>query len=109
MKYDVFLSSSAEDDLRKAVDYIDRVLMNPGAADGLLSEAERRFGELETFPRKYALVDDPVLKKWGVRLVTVKEYLVFYVIREEKRRVDVVRFLHSRRNWAGILKQGAAE
>jgi len=104
MKYDIHITGTADADLNRAVDYIDHILLNPQAADELLIEAEKAIAGLAGFPEKYALVDDPVLNAWGVRFVTVNNYLAFYVISAEKKRVNIVRFLHSKQNWVSILK-----
>jgi plasmid stabilization system protein ParE len=104
MKYNVHITGTADTDLNSAVDYIDHILLNPQAADELLIEAEEAIADLATFPEKYALVEDPVLNAWGVRFVSVNNYLAFYVISEEEKRVNIVRFLHSKQNWISILK-----
>ena len=104
MKYDIRITRTAEADLNSAIDYIDHVLHNPQAADELLAEAEEAIAGLATFPEKYALAEDPVLNAWGVRFITVNNYLAFYVVSEEEQRVHIVRFLHSKQNWIPILK-----
>ena len=106
MNYDIYITAAAEADLNKAADYIDHILLNPQAADDLLDEAERQITDLSTFPEKHPLVEDPVLNAWGIRLTLIKDSLAFYVISEDKKRVCIVRFLHSRQNWAAILKRG---
>ncbi|MBR2256723.1 MAG: type II toxin-antitoxin system RelE/ParE family toxin [Blautia sp.] len=106
MKYDIHITRSAEKDLNSAADYIEFVLLNPQAADNLLDEAESRIGDLSAFPEKFALVDDPVLKAWGIRFTLVKNYIAFYVISEENHTVYIVRFLYGKRDWITILKQG---
>ena len=106
MNYDIYITAAADADLNKAADYIDHILLNPQAADDLLEEAERQINDLSTFPEKYSLVEDPVLNAWGIRLTLVKDYLAFYVISEDEKRVCIVRFLHSRQNWAAILRHG---
>ena len=100
MKYDIHITRSAEKDLSSAADYIEFLLLNPQAADDLLDEAESRIGDLS------ALVDDPVLKAWGIRFTLVKNYIAFYVISEENHSVYIVRFLYGKRDWITILKQG---
>ena len=100
------ITAAADADLNKAADYIDHILLNPQAADDLLDEAERQINDPSTFPEKYSLVEDPVLNAWGIRLTLVKDYLAFYVISEDEKRVYIVRFLHSRQNWAAILRHG---
>ena len=104
MKYNIHITGTAEADLNSAVDYIDHILLNPQAADALLVEAEKAVADLAAFPEKHALVEDPVLSAWGDRFVTVNNYLAFYVISEEEKRINIVRFLHSRQNWISILK-----
>jgi plasmid stabilization system protein ParE len=105
MNYNIHISRAAERDLNNAADYIEFVLLNPQAANDLLDEAENKIGELSTFPEKFALVDDPVLKAWGIRFTLVKNYIAFYVVSEENRTVYVVRFLYGKRDWITILKQ----
>ena len=106
MSYDIHITKAADADLNSAVDYIDHILFNPQAAEELLLEAEEKIMDLATFPEKYSLVTDPVLNVWGIRLVTVKNYLVFYIVSEEEKRVYIVRFLHSKQNWNAILGKG---
>ena len=106
MSYSIHITRAAERDLNSAADYIDQVLLNPQAADDLLDEADVQIGELSEFPEKYALVDDPVLRAWGIRFAMVKNYLAFYIISEQENTIFIVRFLHGKRDWVSILKQG---
>ncbi len=106
MIYAFHITQAAEKELNGAVDYIEHVLLNPQAADDLLSEAEIKLSALTGFPEKYALADDPVLNAWGIRLVPVKNYLAFYIVSEPEQTVYFLRFLYSKRNWVSILKKG---
>ena len=106
MNFTVHITKAAERDMNGAADYIEYVLLNPEAADSLLDEAEEKISKLSLFPEKYAVVDDPVLKTWEIRFLTVKNYLAFYVIHEEENKIFLVRFLYSKRDWISILKQG---
>ncbi|MCD8145738.1 MAG: type II toxin-antitoxin system RelE/ParE family toxin [Clostridiales bacterium] len=54
---------------------------------------------------RYQLADDPVLASWGIRFVTVNNYLAFYTVSESTQTVYILRFLHSRRDWSTLLKQ----
>lgn len=106
MNYEVHITRSAENDLSEAADYIEYVLLNPQAADCLLDAVNEKLLTLAQYAQRYALVEDPVLKAWGIRFVQVKNYLAFYTISEEEQRVYVVRFLYEKRNWISILKNG---
>ncbi len=106
MKYEIRITRAAERDLSSAADYIEYVLLRPQAANNLLDKTECKLGELASFPEKYALVDDPILKVWGIRFTMVNNYLAFYVISKEENRIYIVRFLYAKRDWTSILQQG---
>ena len=106
MSYQVHITSTAEHDIMRAVDYIEFTLKNPDAADNLLDVATEQIGSLADLPHKFRLVDDPVLESWGIRFVIINNYLAFYTIDEEKQTVIVVRFLYQKSNWPSILRQG---
>jgi plasmid stabilization system protein ParE len=96
----------AERDIAQASDHIEFVLKNPQAADHLLDEAERQISALAQFPMKFPLVEDKLLASWGIRFTKVNNYLAFYVVSEEDRRVNIVRFLYGKSNWTAILRLG---
>ena len=106
MNYEVRITRAAENDLNEAADYIEFVLLNPQAADDLLDTVEETLPTLAQYAQRYALVDDPVLRAWGIRFVQIKNYLSFYTISEEEQKVYIVRFLYGKRNWISILKNG---
>ena len=106
MNYEVHFTRAAENDLNEAADYIEFVLLNPQAADDLLDTVEETLPTLAQYAQRYALVDDPVLRTWGIRFVQIKNYLSFYTISEEEQKVYIVRFLYGKRNWISILKNG---
>lgn len=106
MNYEVRITRAAENDLNEAADYIEFVLLNPQTADDLLDTVEETLPTLAQYAQRYALVDDPVLKAWGIRFVQIKNYLAFYTVSEEEQKVYIVRFLYGKRNWISILKNG---
>ncbi|MCD8354830.1 MAG: type II toxin-antitoxin system RelE/ParE family toxin [Clostridiales bacterium] len=105
MKYNVLITGQAERDMDGAANYIRFTLLNPAAAHALLVQAREEIASLAAFPMRYGLVDDPVLASWGVRFLTVNHYLAFYTVSESTQTVYILRFLHSRRDWAALLKQ----
>ena len=106
MSYQLHITSTAEHDIMRAVDYIEFVLKNPQAADNLLDVVTKQIETLSDFPQKFRIVDDPVLASWEIRFVIINNYLVFYTINEEKQTVIAVRFLYKKSNWCSILQQG---
>ena len=108
MKRELHITRAAENDLNEALDYIEYVLLNPQAAAHLLNAVGEILPTLSENAERHALVDDPVLKAWGIRFVQIKNYLAFYTIAEDEGKVYIVRFLYGKRNWIGILKTGFA-
>lgn len=102
MRREVCVSRAAQRDLREAVEYIEDVLKNPQATAELLEEVDVRLTALSEFAERHAVVDDPALGAWGIRLLRVGNYLAFYTI--DGARVNVVRFLYARRDWLGLLR-----
>ena len=106
MSYQLHITSTAEHDIMRAVDYIEFTLKNPDAANNLLDIATEQINSLSDLPQKFQLVDDPVLANWGIRFVIINHYLAFYTIVEEKQIVIIIRFLYQKSNWTSILRQG---
>ncbi|MCI5517849.1 type II toxin-antitoxin system RelE/ParE family toxin [Roseburia sp. MUC/MUC-530-WT-4D] len=106
MSYQLHITSTAEHDIMRAVDYIEFTLKNPDAANNLLDIATEQINSLSDLPQKFQLVDDPVLANWGIRFVIINHYLAFYTIDEEKQIVIIIRFLYQKSNWTSILRQG---
>lgn len=104
MIYVVHITKAAENDLYQTINYIETVLKNPTAAEHLLDKAEKQINNLAVFPKANAVINDPVLKAWGIRFVTIDHYLAFYTI--QNQTVYVLRFLYVKRDWLSILKNG---
>ena len=102
--YKVIVSVPAENDLRNAVSYISDTLKNETAADALVEEAGKILDSLAEMPQRYAVVKDGYLAGQGIRMVQIKNYLAFYVVRDDSGTVTVLRFLYARRDWMNILK-----
>lgn len=104
MSYSITISQKVEKDIIEAADYIEFILHNPKAADDLLDKVAEEIEKLSVMPAKFGIVDEPVLKAWGVRMFSVNNYFVFYRINEAANSVNIVRFLYGKRNWKSILR-----
>jgi len=103
MNYFPNITDLAEEDILSTVKYITNDLKNPIAANNLLDEIERHEKNLENNPYIYPLVNDDYLAEKGLRLIVIKNYLMFFIINEDSKIVNVMRFLYGRRNWKNIL------
>ena len=101
--YAVHITDLAKAEFRKVVSYIVKELKAPQAADSLAKETEHRIKLLEEHPFKFPLVQDALLAERGMRFFPIKNYLAFYVVNEKKKKVSIVRFMYSHRDWLKLL------
>lgn len=101
--YQLQITTQAEQDLQDAVNYIRDVLHNPSAAINLVDEVDRSLGSLSDFPERNPLVRDTFLATNGIRLQVIGNYIALYAVREDSKKVVILRILHSRRDWISVL------
>ncbi|MDR1563594.1 MAG: type II toxin-antitoxin system RelE/ParE family toxin [Oscillospiraceae bacterium] len=107
MKYKIQFTGPAKHDLEAVTKYITEELKNKDAAKNLVLLSREAAFSLEEMPSRNALVRDEALAGQGLRLLPVRNYLIFYVVREEAKTVTIERFLYGRRDWMNILKAEA--
>ena len=103
--FNVNVTETAERDILDAAVYIAHNLSNIIVANRLLDESDVAAKSLSNFPMRHPLVIDDLLAAKGLRSLPVKNYLMFYIVREETNNVNVIRFLHSRRDWAKLFDE----
>jgi plasmid stabilization system protein ParE len=101
--YFLSISDAAEQDILAAVKYIADILKAPAAANNLLDELERIEDILENTPNIYPFVPDDYLAEKGYKFVMVKNYILFFIVDEDDKTVNVIRFMHGRRDWKSLL------
>ena len=101
--YNVVISEIAETDLREIVQYIAFERMEPFNARHLLSRIQEAILELEKRTYRYILVRDERLASRGIRLLSVDNHIVFYIVSKRYDSVTIVRILYGRREWKKLL------
>ena len=84
--------------IRDAALYIAIELSNPDAADSLMDDVDERVKSLQETPYRYAIYPTLYAMKHEIRFVPVKRCLLFYVVKEQEKTVEIWRFLHQRQN-----------
>ena len=102
--YNIVVTEPAQKDLEDAVSYISNELKNKHAALRLLEQVEKEVRSLSEMPERYKLVEDEILARAGFRFIVIRNYLLFYIVRNDTKTVVVQRFLYARRDWLNILK-----
>ena len=105
MTYRVELSAEGNDDLRKIYEYIAFELGMSDSAKAQIRRLEERIYALETMPERYRRYEKEPWRTRGLRLMTVDNYVVFYIPNDERRVVNIVRIIYVGRNIAAQLEQ----
>ena len=101
--YKVTIEAPAISDLRGIRNHIANTLKEPAIAKRIYFIIKNKIQTLDQFPFRYQLVDDEFLAAQGIRILIAENYLSFYVINDATKEVNVLRILHSRRDWQTIL------
>ena len=58
---------------------------------------------LSEIPHRHMLVDRVEVCDYPIRMFTVENYIVFYLINENEKSVNIARVLYGRRDWTYLL------
>lgn len=94
--YSVVYLPTARKQLMDAALYITTELCAPDAAENLLDEVDEQVKSLREMPYRYAVYHTLYAMKHEIRFIPIKRYLLFYVVKEEEKAVEIWRFLHQR-------------
>jgi plasmid stabilization system protein ParE len=81
-------------------------LKAPKAAADHFKLVEKAKAQLEDEPKRHRLVRNDYLASQGYRSVMVKKFYIFFIVDDDTKTVNLIRFLHSSRNWMSILREG---
>jgi len=101
----LIISKLYKEDTLSAYNYIKNVLNAPMAAQKLKNEVKEKLMYISKNPTHRPLVHDKYLARLGYRLISVKNYLIFYIIDDDDIHIKIVRFLYCKRDWIHILKE----
>jgi toxin ParE1/3/4 len=91
--------ATAEKDLDIIFDYVAKD--NPSAAASLLEEFDLAISSLSFNPELGVIPKDDRLKNRGYRILIIRKYLVFYVVKGKV--IQIRRILHGARQYSFLL------
>lgn len=103
MKYTVKLSTQASEDIKDIYEYIADVLCEKETALNILNLFEENILSLSEMPGRYRIYESEPWQSRGVHVMSVKKYLIFYVINEEEKTVNVFRVIYGSRDIENVL------
>lgn len=101
--YTIKMTPKAADDLDNIYRYISEELFATSAATNILERIEKEIMRLREFPFSCNCVADEYLKNKGYRKLVVDNYIVFYLIEEEKKQVIIMRVLYGKQKYENLL------
>ena len=93
-----------DNDIDSVYQYIRENLEAPMAAENLMKELKVKLNYLKENPFARSFVQDDFLASVGFRPINVKNYVIYYIIDEEKNVINLIRFLYNKRDWKNILR-----
>lgn len=98
-------SDKARTEIGDIFDYIADDLHEPLIAKNLVQLIFKEIRSLETMPGRYRLYEDEPWHSYGLRILPVKKYLIFYLAKEESQTVEIVRVMYGGRDIANQLNE----
>lgn len=102
--YEIGYLPIAKQDLTEIVQYISGQLKAPQAAMDLLDAFDHSISLLKEFPYSHNLFHTLSPLEEEYRMLPVKNYVIFYVIREQHRVVEIHRIIYARMDLSHLIK-----
>ena len=98
MRYEVKLTTQAIEQIQEIVQYISKILFVPETAQKWLDSLQCEIRKLDSMPSRYPLTAEEPWRTKGIRKMPFKNFLVYYLIDEDKNSVWVTAVIYGRRN-----------
>ena len=98
MRYEVRLTAQAIGQIEETVQYIAKILLEPEIARKWADTLQCEIRKLDSMPSRYPLTEEEPWRMKGIRKMPVKNFLVYYLIDEEKKAVWITAVIYGRRD-----------
>ncbi len=103
-KYRVEISEVAEQDLENIISYLRYNLAGDIIADKYKILFKQELKELQNVAGNMPILDEKLTGHKGVRKISVRNYIIFYIVDEENSKAFVLRIGHAFMDWEKYLK-----
>ncbi len=98
MPYEVKLTSQAIGQIEETVQYISKILLTPETARKWTDTLQREIEKLGSMPSRFPLTEEEPWRTKGIRKMPVKNFLVYYLVDEEKKTVWITAVIYGSRD-----------
>lgn len=103
-KYIVELSETANQDLNNIISYLRYTLSGDIIADKYKILFKQALIDLEDVAGSMPILSEELTGHRDIRKINVRNYIIFYIVDEEKSKAFVVRIGHAFMDWEKYLK-----
>ncbi len=103
MQYEVKLTSQTIEQIEEIVQYISVALFTPETAREWANALQSEIAKLNFMPSRYPLTEEEPWHTKAIRKMPFKNFLVYYMIDEDKRAVWVMAVIYGRRDQLAAL------
>ena len=104
-KYKVIVTPQAQQQLSNIKDYILLELKSPIAANNTLLALKTAIESLEQMPKRFPFTDEEKWRKHSVHKMSVKNFLIYFIVDDVDFEVYVFAVLYARRDQKKALKK----
>lgn len=104
MRYEVKLTPQAFGQIEETVQYISKILLEPEIARKWADTLQCEIKNLDSMPSRYPLTEEEPWHTRGIRKMPVKNFLVYYLVDDEKKAVWVTAVIYGRRDQISALR-----
>ncbi len=109
MRYEVKLTPQAFGQIEETVQYISKILLEPEIARKWADTLQCEIKKLDSMPSRYPLTEEEPWHTKGIRRMPVKNFLVYYLVDEERKTVWVTAAIYGRRDQISALRDMPAD
>ena len=97
-KYTVKITQQAQEQIREIVSYIRFTLQAPETAMKMLDTLQEEIASLDQFPNRIPLTEEEPWRSQGIHRFPVKNYLVYFWVDEETKKVQIIGAVYGRKD-----------
>lgn len=101
--YTIVYSQDAKDDIKDIYSYIAYKLLVPSVAKKQVNEIRNAIHSLNSMPARYQIIDREPWKSKRLHKLLINKYIVFYLVHDDTKIVEISRIIYSGRDIEGIL------
>ena len=103
MIFTIKITDRANRDIRNIYEYIAYELLSFTNAVGQLNRIENCIMSLDYMPKRYRLFDREPWRSRGLRIVSVDNYCILYIVDNDEMSVTIMRVLYGGRDIDALL------